>query len=204
MIRIDPADVTIQDSYKLLIGSILPRPVALVTTLSEDGVLNAAPFSFFTIVTANPPTVAVSVQRKDGLPKDTARHAMGRGEFVVHIVDENNVEAANQAAAPVPPDVSEVELAGLTAVDSSTVSVPGILEARVRMECVLEQAIPVGGSEDAPACDMLLGRVTAFHIAEELYQNGRIDASGLKPVGRMAGNDYAKLGESFTLVRPGT
>jgi len=202
MIAIDPESQSAQDNYKLLIGSIIPRPIALVTTLSAEGVLNAAPFSFFNIVSSNPPMVSVSVQRKDGLRKDTARNAEERGAFVVHIADEQYVEAVNQTAAPVASHVSEVELAGLSAVDSDKIVVPGIREARIRMECVLEQVLPLGGTGGTPACDLLIGRVVRFHIADSLYHNGRIDPEGLQPVSRLAGNDYAKLGERFTLVRP--
>ncbi|RJE86094.1 flavin reductase family protein [Paenibacillus sp. 1011MAR3C5] len=202
MIVIDPERQSAQDNYKLLIGSIIPRPIALVTTLSADGVLNAAPFSFFNIVSSNPPMVSVSVQRKNGSQKDTARNAESQGAFVVHIADETYVEAMNQTAAPAAPDVSEVELAGLTAVGSDRIKVPGVLEASIRMECVLEQALPLGGTEDSPACDLLIGRVVRFHIADRLYENGRIDPDALQPVSRLAGHDYAKLGERFTLVRP--
>jgi flavin reductase (DIM6/NTAB) family NADH-FMN oxidoreductase RutF len=202
MIVIDPEKQSAQDNYKLLIGSIIPRPIAFVTTLSENGVLNAAPFSFFNIVTANPPMVSVSVQRKNGVQKDTASHAAARGEFVVHIVDERYIEAVNQTAAPVPTEVSEVELAGLTPVPSDKIAVPGVAEAKMRMECVLEQNIPLGGEEGAPACDLLIGRVVQFHIDDSLYEQGRIDPDALRPVSRLAGDDYAKLGERFTLVRP--
>ncbi|MCU6713060.1 flavin reductase family protein [Paenibacillus sp. J5C_2022] len=202
MISIDPGGQSAQENYKLLIGSVIPRPIALVTTLSEEGVLNAAPFSFFNIVTASPPILSVSVQRKNGLRKDTARNAIAAGAFVVHIADERYAEAMNATAAPVEPHVSEVELAGLTAVPSACIAVPGIAEARIRMECVLEQALPLGGDEGVPSCDLLLGRVVRFHIADELYKDGRIDAAGLQLVSRLAGNDYAKLGTSFTLVRP--
>ena len=202
MPSIDPGSQSAQENYKLLIGSIIPRPIAFVTTLSEEGVLNAAPFSFFNIVTANPPMVSVSVQRKDGEPKDTARHAGKRGEFVVHIADERYIEAVNETAASVPADVSEVELAGLTSLPSEAVTVPGVAEARVRMECVLEQSIPLGGQDGTPSCDLLIGRVVRFHVDDALYENGRIDPDALRPVSRLAGNDYAKLGERFTLVRP--
>lgn len=202
MIAIDPVTQTERDNYKLLIGSIIPRPVALVTTLSKTGVLNAAPFSYFNIVTADPPMISVSVQRSGGKQKDTARHAVDAGAFVVHITDEDNVAAANQTAAALPPDQSEVDLAGLTPVASEKIPVPGLAEAKVRMECVLEQAIPLGGSGDAPATDLLIGRVVYFHVAEALYSNGRIDAQLLKPVSRLAGNFYSKLGETFELVRP--
>lgn len=202
MIVIDLEKQSAQDNYKLLIGSIIPRPIAFVTTLSEIGVLNAAPFSFFNIVTANPPMVSVSVQRKNGLQKDTARHAAARGEFVVHIADESYIDAVNQTAAPVPPEVSEVELAGLTPVPSDRIAVPGVAEAKVRMECVLEESIPLGGEDGDPACDLLIGRVVRFHIDDSLYEQGRIDPDALLPVSRLAGDDYAKLGERFTLVRP--
>lgn len=203
MISIDPASQSVQDNYKLLIGSIVPRPIAFVSTLSSEGVLNAAPFSFFNIVTANPPMVAISVQRKQGDQKDTARNAVAAGEFVVHIADEDYIEAINITAANLPPDESEVALAGLTAIPSERVSVPGIAEAKIRMECVMEQALPLGGTEESPACDLLIGRVVRFHVAESLYGNGRINAEALKPVSRLAGSDYSKLGEQFSIDRPG-
>lgn len=202
MIAIDPADQTERDNYKLMIGSIVPRPIALMTTLSEDGVVNAAPFSYFNIVTANPPMVSVSVQRKNGRQKDSARNAAATGSFVVHITDEDNVEAANRAAANLPPDESELDFAGFTAVPSSAVPVPGLAEAKIRMECVLEHAYPLGGTEDAPACDLLIGRVVRFHVADELLSAGRIDARLLAPVSRLAGNVYGKLGEMFSMDRP--
>lgn len=202
MLTLDPNELTARENYKLLIGTIVPRPIAFVTTLSEDGVVNAAPFSFFNIVASDPPMVSVSVQRKQGVPKDTSRNAIAKGEFVVHIVDESNVEAVNRTAANLPSDESEVALAGLTEVSSERITVPGIAEAKVRMECVLEQAIPLGGSVDSPACDLLIGRVVAFHLDESIYRDGYIDAEALQPVSRLAGNDYAKLGEQFTIERP--
>lgn len=109
MISIDPNTQSERDTYKLLIGSVVPRPVAFVTTLSADGVLNAAPFSYFSIVSSNPPLLSVSVQRKNGAPKDTARNAMQSGELVIHIVDEDTVAAVNETAANLPPDESELD-----------------------------------------------------------------------------------------------
>lgn len=202
MKSMDAGQLSERDSYKLLIGSILPRPIALVTTMTANGTVNAGPFSYFNIVTANPPLISVSVQRKQGEMKDTARNAAESGEFVVHISDETFVDQMNQTAANLEPEESEVELAGLTTVASSRVAVPGIAEARIRMECVLEQAIPLGEKEGAPACDLLIGRVVYFHVDEELYDNGRIKVEALRPVSRLAGSDYAKLGETFSLERP--
>ncbi|WP_367307327.1 flavin reductase family protein [Alicyclobacillus acidocaldarius] len=202
MLSLNPEEMTPLECYKFLIGTVIPRPIAFVTTLSKEGVLNAAPFSFFNVVTPDPPMVSVSVQRQGGKPKDTARNAMERGAFVVHIVSEPYTEPINQTAATLPPDQSEVELAGLTPVESEVIEVPGVREARVRMECVLEQALPLGGREGSPACDLLIGRVVRFHIDESLYHEGRIDPHQLAPVARLAGNDYSLLGRVFTLERP--
>ncbi|MBP1991539.1 flavin reductase family protein [Paenibacillus eucommiae] len=202
MISIDPAGQSERENYKLLVGSIIPRPVAFVTTLSQKGVLNAAPYSYFNIVSANPPMVSISVQRKNGLPKDTSRNAVDTGAFVVHISDESYIEQINQAAASLPPEESEVSFAGLTPVESTKIAVPGIAEANIRMECVLEHAIPLGGTIESPACDLLIGRVVCFHINESLYENGHIDPQGLKPVSRLAGSYYAKLGAMFAMDRP--
>ncbi len=198
----NPEEMTPLECYKFLIGTVIPRPIAFVTTLSQDGVLNAAPFSFFNVVTSDPPMISVSVQRQGGKPKDTSRNAMDRGAFVVHIVSEPYTEPINQTAASLPPDQSEVELAGLTPVASEVIEVPGVREARVRMECVLEQALPLGGRGGVPACDLLIGRVVRFHIDESLYHEGRIDPHQLAPVARLAGNDYSLLGRVFTLERP--
>ncbi|WP_027087046.1 flavin reductase family protein [Cohnella panacarvi] len=203
MQTIDPAQLSERDNYKLLIGSIVPRPIAFVTTLSSGGVVNAAPYSYFNIVSSSPPMLSVSAQRKNGEPKDTARNAMATGQFVVHISDETYIAQINETAASLPPDESEVVLAGLTPVASSKVAVPGIKEARIRMECVLEQAIPLGDKDGVPACDLLIGRVVQYHFDSVVYNNGYIDAEALKPVSRLAGNTYAKLGELFEVERPG-
>ena len=202
MLSIHPEEQSDRDNYKFLIGSILPRPIALVTTLSETGVLNAAPFSYFNIVSSNPPIVSIAIQRKQGEPKDTARNAMREGAFVVHVTDSSYLEQMNQTAANLPPEASEVELAGLTPVESEAVAVPGLAEARIRMECLLEQALPIGGTPDAPTTDLLLGRIVRFHIDASLYHEGRIDTAALDPVSRLAGSDYARLGEIISLPRP--
>lgn len=140
--------------------------------------------------------ISVSVQHAAGKPKDTARNIMERREFVVHIVDRSNVEQINMTAAPLAPDQSEITLAGLTPVQSTAISVPGVKEAKVRMECVLEQTV------EFPGFELLIGRVVQFHIAEEIYEQGRIDPHKLGAVSRLAGNHYAGLGEIFEIERP--
>ncbi|MCM3790271.1 flavin reductase family protein [Domibacillus indicus] len=201
MLSIDPSANTERENYKFLIGSIIPRPIAFVTSMSKEGTLNGAPFSYFNIVSSNPPMISLAIQRNQGERKDTARNIVESKEFVVHIVDEQNVEKVNETAANLSPEESEIERAQLTPVESVKISVPGVKEAKIRMECLLEQSLELGGS-DAPGCDLIIGKVVQFHIAEEIYENGRINPDGLGAVSRLAGNDYAKIGEIFTIDRP--
>ena len=201
LLSIDPASMSERENYKFLIGSIIPRPIAFVTTISKEGVLNGAPFSYFNIVSSNPPIISLSIQRTEGTQKDTARNIIESKEFVIHIVDEHNVEKINKTAASLPPDQSEIELANLTPVDSVKISVPGVKEAKIRMECSLEHSLKLGGL-DTPGCDFIIGKVVQFHIENDIYENGRIDPRGLAAVSRLAGNNYAKIGEIFEIKRP--
>ncbi|MEH7304921.1 flavin reductase family protein [Neobacillus drentensis] len=201
MLSIDPASMSERENYKFLIGSIIPRPIAFVTTLSKDGVINGAPFSYFNIVSSNPPMISLSIQRSAGRQKDTARNIIESKEFVVHIVDDQNVDKINKTAANFPPDQSEIELANLTPVESVKISVPGVKEAKIRMECSLERSIELGGL-DTPGCDFIIGKVVQFHIENDIYEKGRIDPMGLAAVSRLAGNSYAKIGEIFEIERP--
>lgn len=200
MLSFDPNAQTERENYKLLIGSIIPRPIAFVTTDSGNGVINGAPFSYFSIVSSNPPMVSLSIQRPVSGHKDTARNIYRTKEFVVHIVDRDNVEKINETAASLAPDESELIRAGLTPVASEVVSVPGIREAKVRMECRLVEAIPF--HEGDAGSDLLIGRVVRFHIDEEIYSNGRIDPRALNAVSRLAGTNYAEIGEIFSMDRP--
>ncbi|MBA9027013.1 MULTISPECIES: flavin reductase family protein [Bacillaceae] len=202
MISLNPETMSERDNYKFLVGSIIPRPIALVTTLSNEGVINAAPFSYFNIVSSNPPLLSVSVQRKAGIQKDTARNALEKGELVIHIIDGDLVAGANETAAELPLDKSELERTNFTIIESEQITVPGINEAKVRFECKLERAISLGGNDLELGCDLLIGRVVRYHIEESLYHEGRIDALGLNPVARLAGNNYSKLGEQFSIERP--
>jgi len=200
LISIDPKQNSERDNYKLLIGTIIPRPIAFVTTESEEGIVNGAPFSYFNIVSSNPPMVSLAIQRpSDGL-KDTARNIYSGREFVVHIVDDENVAKINETAASLPATESEIELANLTLVQSEIVSVPGVKEAKVRMECRLVKAIPLGG--EGPGSDLFIGEIVRFHIDKEIYEDGRIDPRGLNAVSRLAGTNYAKIGDIFSIERP--
>lgn len=188
---------TAHDNYKLLIGSIVPRPIAFVTSLDEAGVVNAAPFSFFNIVNDDPAMVMFSCVRKpNGEMKDTARNILTSKEFIVHIVDEDNVATINHTSINAPSGISEIELAGLTTTPGQTVKVPRVQECKIAMECRLAQHVELGH------CDMIIGEVIGFYIDEELYENGRIDIGKLKPVSRLAGASYAAIGRIFDMDRP--
>jgi flavin reductase (DIM6/NTAB) family NADH-FMN oxidoreductase RutF len=201
LLSIDPTKNSERENYKFLIGSIIPRPIAFVTTSSKEGILNGAPFSYFNIVSSNPPMISLSIQRSEGKQKDTARNIINSKEFVVHIVDEENVDKVNETAANLPSDQSEIMLAKLTPVESEKVSVSGVKEAKIRMECVLEQSLELGGL-DAPGCDFIIGKIVQFHIENSIYKNGRIDPKGLGAVSRLAGVNYARIGEVFSIERP--
>jgi flavin reductase (DIM6/NTAB) family NADH-FMN oxidoreductase RutF len=201
LLSIDPSKNTERENYKFLIGSIVPRPIAFVTTLSDEGIVNGAPFSYFNIVSSNPPMISLAIQRSAGRQKDTARNIIGLKEFVVHVVDEDNVEEINKTAASLPPNESEIELANLTLVESVKISVPSVKEAKIRMECILEQSLELGG-QDSSGVDLIIGKVIQFHIEEEIYEKGRIDPIGLGAVSRLAGTNYAKIGEIFSIERP--
>ena len=202
MISISPEIMSERENYKFLIGSIIPRPIAFITTQSEDSVVNAAPFSYFNIVSANPPMISVSVQRKDGMMKDTARNIMNTKEFVVHIVDQGILRDVNETAAELDMDESEITRTLFTLVTSDKISVPAVNEAKIRFECILERAVQLGDTDAEISCDLLIGKIVCYHIEQSLYYKGRINAQALQPVARLAGNTYSLLGKTFDIKRP--
>lgn len=202
MLRLDPKQLTQKENYKLLIGSVLPRPIAFVTSVNENGVVNAAPFSFYTVVSTNPPMIGFTVHRKPGnIQKDTAHNIQLNGEFVIHVVDETNVAMVNETATEFPNEVSEVEAVGFTLDPSVVVRVPRIRESKVQLECKLHQMIPLGGTSDAPNSDFIVGEIVQFHVQDDLLYDGKINTDRLKPVGRLAGVSYVNIGETYAMTR---
>nr|WP_239740732.1 flavin reductase family protein [Mammaliicoccus sp. P-M59] len=190
-----------KENYKLLIGSIIPRPIALVTTESDDNVLNIAPFSFFNVVSSDPPILSIAVQRVNGEMKDTARNIIQNKEAVVHIVDTDNVRDANQTAAMLSHEESELERTNFETVDSVEVSVKGLKQSKVRFEAVLYDDIVIE-KDGQPISDLLLVEVKYYHFDERIYDDGYINKEKLNAVSRLAGNDYAEIGHTFTIERP--
>lgn len=201
MIKIDPQSQTERENYKLLIGSVIPRPIAFVTTMDENGIVNGAPFSYFNVVSSNPPMLSVSIQRKNGARKDTAKNIVTAEEFVIHIVDEDNLEKINETAASLPYGESEMDHAGLELIASDILQTPGIVEAKVRYECELVHTWQIK-NDGVLTGDFFIGRIVRFHVDEAVYEAGKINYDALKAVSRLAGHDYAKIGELLTMARP--
>jgi len=199
---IDPSTQDLRANYKLLIGSILPRPIAWVSTADAEGNPNLAPFSFFTGATPSPPTVVFAPLRRfsDGREKDTLRNVRATGEFVVNVVTEDLVARANDTAVEFPPEVSEFAEAGLAPAPSEAVKPPRVAESPVSMECKLIQVVDLGPAA-AGGGALVIGEVLRFHVRDDLIEDGRIDTGSLHPVGRLAGAEYTTLGRRFTLER---
>ena len=200
---IDPTPETAGNIYKLLTGAVVPRPIAFVSTINAEGRPNLAAFSFFTVISANPPVVCFSpmVRSSDGKRKDTLNNIEQTREFVVNIVSEDFAAQMNQTAPEFPPEVNEFEVSGLTPIPSDLVKPPRVKESRIQMECRLHQVIhvsdkPLGGS-------LVMGEVVRFHLADELeIESLRIDPSKLHAIGRMGGPTYARTTDLFDLQRP--
>lgn len=193
--QIRAADLDPQQTYRLITGMVVPRPIAWVGTCSPEGVLNVAPFSAFTFVSTKPPMLGVNVGRKAGRRKDTGRNIQALGEYVVHIADESLLGAVHESAVEHPPEVSEVELLGLEVAPSECIAVPRLLAPPVAMECRLHSVHPFGDT----GAEFIVGEVLAFHVRDGLLRNGKIDTLELNPICRLGGPNYATLGRVITL-----
>lgn len=201
---LDPSLMEWKEAYRLVTGSVLPRPIAFVSTVSRDGVLNLAPFSFFTVVAADPLTLAFCPMRRDGdgAKKDTLVNIEATGEFVINIVSESFIKQMNETSASFPPEVDEFEVTGLTPLACAVVNPPRVGEAQVAYECKLQQVVEVGGGKPGAGA-LVLGTVERIHVSYDVLRDGRIDVDALRPVGRLGGAEYTRCTDRFSLVRPG-
>jgi flavin reductase (DIM6/NTAB) family NADH-FMN oxidoreductase RutF len=201
MIAIDPLQHQPRQIYQLMTGIIVPRPVALVSTIDAAGNVNLAPFSFFAGVGSAPPTVLFCPALSSaGQRKDTLQNVEATREFVINIVSEEIAPQANTTAAEVPPHVDEFQLSGLTPIPSEAVKPPRVAESPAQMECKLMQVIYTG---DKPASGVIvLGEIVRFHIREDLFNHFRIDPAKLDAVGRMDGNTWVRTRDRIDLIRP--
>ncbi len=196
---IDPATSAPINIYKLLVGAVVPRPIAFVSTISPEGVANLAPFSFFTVASANPPVLCFTASFREPR-KDTLVNIRAMKEFVVNIVSEEFAAKMNVTSGEYPYGVDEFAQSGLTPVASDVVRPPRVKESHVNMECKLLQVIevsnqPLGGT-------LILGEVVRFHVDDAIFDDFRLDPKKLGAVGRMAGNTYCRTTDRFELIRP--
>jgi flavin reductase (DIM6/NTAB) family NADH-FMN oxidoreductase RutF len=196
---IDPATTSGANSYKLLIGSVVPRPIAFVSTISEKGVRNLAPFSFFNAICGEPPVICFSTSMREPR-KDTYLNIQATGEFVVNIVSEEIAEQMNISSGDWPNDADEFELSGLTPLPSDLIRPPRVAESHVNMECKLMQIVEV--SAKPRGASLIIGEVIRFHVDDAIIDNFRIDPGKLRAIGRMGGDEYARTGDRFSMIRP--
>ena len=196
--ELDPEAMASTDVYKIIAGCVVPRPIGFVSTISRDGIHNAAPFSFFNAISHNPPMVCLSISPtyKSGQRKDTLKNITDVGDFVANIVNEELAAAQDRCSNYFPPEVDELRESGLTPGPSKLVKAPRIEESPVNFECRVVQAMPLLPSPYT----LVIGRVVLMHVRADLLQpNGRIDSGRLAAIGRMTGNAYARTRDVFTL-----
>lgn len=196
----DPASLARNDSYKLLIGSVLPRPIAWVSSMDKEGNLNLAPFSYFTAVCSKPMTLLFCPGiLLNGEKKHTWQNIEVVPEYVINICNEETAEAMNLSASLLPHGHSEFDWAGVTPVASLAISVPRVAEAPISFECTLQRIVTVNDRPGGGAA--IFGEVQLIHVRDDIYQNGYIDLESLKPIGRLAGPAYTRVNDVFEMKR---
>ena len=200
--QIDPKVASQKDIYKILTGTVIPRPIGWISTISNTGVPNLAPFSFFNAVGEDPPHVVFSTVRTGNKNKDTLNNILANRQFVVNLATEELVDVMNMTSVNLPPDGNEFDYAGLTAIPSVLVKPFRVKESPVHFECEMVHHYNLEDHKDGGAT-IIIGRIVMFHISDDiLLDNSYINLETYKPVARLAGNNYAKLGEIFSIKRP--
>lgn len=191
--------------YKIMIGSVVPRPIGWVSTINTEGWHNLAPFSFFNVICPNPPHLLFCpmVRSTDHQSKDTLNNVRATGEFVINIVSEPLAEAMNITSTELPAEVDEFEAAGLTAAPSVVVKPPRVGESLIHYECKLAQVLDFGEPNEPGGGSVVIGRIVHVHADDSvLFDDVKIDLNRLQPVGRLAGYDYCRVTDLFQMVRP--
>ena len=199
--RLNPADLDHRSAHHLMVSIIIPRPIAWVSTISEEGVFNLAPFSCLMSVCLHPDLICVSIgSHRDGHKKDTIKNIEFSKDFVINTVNENLSDAMNKTATYYPITVSEFDEVGLTPIDSDTVKAPRLAESPVNMECRVQQILQFGNTPNI--ANLVIGEVMLVHIKDEIWINNEIPNSKLKAIGRLGGDMYCKTTAEFEMKRP--
>lgn len=199
MTTYDTLDAEGMDSataYRLLVGAVVPRPIAWISTVDPAGRVNLAPFSSYNYVATTPPMLAVNIALRagtDGEMKDTARNILDTGEFVVNVATHDAMEAIRASAQNFPPEISEVEELGLSVLPSRHVRPPRIAASPIQMECRLDQSVTLGKGINT----LYIGEVLAFHFAETVFDGRRVDVTKLAPISRLGGPFFAGIGDIY-------
>lgn len=198
----DPTEHPLLETHKLMIGSIVPRPIAFVSTLSKDGLENLAPFSYFNGICSNPPSIMFCPARRgyDGKTKDTLNNIRDTEEFAVNIVSEDFAEQMVSTSTDFEPEVNEFEVSGLTPEPCQKIAPPKVAEAKISFECKLNQIVPVG-NEGPGGGFVIIGTIVLFHIDDDVYEDGYINLGKLRPIGRLAGNMYTRTTDKLEIIR---
>jgi flavin reductase (DIM6/NTAB) family NADH-FMN oxidoreductase RutF len=197
---VDPAKLSRKERYKLLTGTVVPRPIAWVSSMDPAGNLNLAPFSYFNAVSATPMVLMFSAGiHSDGRKKDTWHNVERVGEFVINLTNEETAEQMNRSATVLPAGESEFVWAGVTPAPSQTIRVPRVAEAPVSFECRLREIVVI--SEEPGGGAAIFGEVQCIHIRDEIYQDGYVLLEPYKPIGRLAGPQYTRVNDLFEMFR---
>lgn len=199
--QFDPQEIDQSAIYKLLTGAVIPRPIGWISSISEDGIPNLAPFSFFNAVGDDPPHVMFSTVRPNDSNKDTLNNVLATKQFVVNMVTEDTVERMNTTSQSFLPDENEFELAGLTPIPSVKIKPSRVKESPITMECELVHHYSLENHKHGGAT-IMVGKIVMFHVDESiLLENYKINLETYRPVARLAGSNYSKLGEIFSIKR---
>lgn len=199
--QFDPENLEQSAIYKLLTGAVIPRPIGWISSISEDGINNLAPFSFFNAIGDDPPHVMFSTTRGGNTNKDTLNNVLANKQFVVNMVTEETVERMNKTSQEFLPNEDEFEMAGLTPIDSIKIKPKRVKESPITFECELAHHYSLENHKFGGAT-MMVGKIIMMHIDQSvLLDNFKINLETYKPVARLAGSNYAKLGEIFSIKR---
>jgi len=198
----DPKKLTFQQTHKLMIGSIIPRPIAFVATTNNEKINNIAPFSYFNGVCSNPPTIMFAPARRgwDGKEKDTLVNIRETKEFTINIVSESFAQQMVECSTDFDSKVDEFDVSGLNIAKSKKILPPRLKEAKISFECKLNQIVEIGDGK-AGSGFIVIGSIVLFHIEDEIITNDKIDVQKLNPIGRLAGDWYTKPTNNFKISR---